>query len=363
MVASESESHPKVDLHIRFADETAEGIRIVVVGVGGGGCNAVGHMVGAGARGVELIAANTDTQSLRHSSAPVRLQLGPQLTRGLGAGADPEIGRVAALGEAEKLTEMLSGADLVFIVAGMGGGTGTGGAPVVATIAKDLGALTVAIVTKPFAFEGARRMKNAKAGIGELLDCCDTVITIPNDNLLHAGDRTQSLAEAFSLVDDVLCQAVGAVSDLITTPGLINVDFADVRAVMGGMGRGLMGAGYAAGENRAIDAALQAISSPLNDGESMRGAQCLLLNITGGRDLTLHEVSEAALTVTEFAHPEANIIFGAVLDESMEGTMKVTVISTGVGRATVSSLSETRKRREGGRSSWLPGAAKVRAHG
>ena len=350
-------------LHIRFEEDVIEGARIVVFGIGGGGCNAVGHMAEVGLRGVELVAADTDVHSLRRAGAPARLRLGAELTRGLGAGADPEVGRRAALGEEEKIRGLLRGADLVFVTAGMGGGTGTGAAPVVASIAKDEGALTVAIVTRPFAFEGGQRMRSAGKGIGELLDCCDTVVTIPNDNLLRAGDCTQSLAAAFQLVDDVLCQAVGAVSDLITTPGLINVDFADVRAVMAGTGRGLMGAGYAAGAERAIDAALQAISSPLHDGESMGGARSLLLSITGGRDLTLHEVNEAALTVTEFAHPDANIIFGTVLDESMEGAMKVTVISTGVGRATVSELHEAKGRRAKPQTSWLPAIVKRRARG
>jgi cell division protein FtsZ len=320
--------------------------RITVCGVGGGGCNAVEHMARSGVRGVNLLAANTDAQALRKSCVPLRMQIGVDVTKGLGAGADPEVGRRAALADVERIGEHFAGSDVVFITAGMGGGTGTGAAPVFAEAAREAGALVVAIVTRPFRFEGGRRMRHAAAGLGELLNSADTVITIPNENLLGAVGRESTLSEAFLLVDEVLSQAVSAVTDLITTPGLINVDFADVRAVMGGMGRGLMGAGLAAGEHRAVDAALQAISSPLHDEASMRGAPCLLLNVTGGPDLTLHEVNEAASTVTEYAHEDANVIFGAVIDEGMSGAMKVTVISTGHERAVVADLGRERRRRE-----------------
>jgi cell division protein FtsZ len=303
--------------------------RIKVVGVGGGGGNAVNRMIDAELRGIEFIAANTDLQALRKCRAPNKLQLGAQLTKGLGAGADPEIGRKAALEDTERILECLDGADMVFITAGLGGGTGGGGAPIIASLAAEIGALTVAVVTKPFSFEGRRRMHFADRGVEELRGAVDTLITIPNERLLSFVERGTPLAEAFRIADDVLRQAVQGISDLITIPGEVNVDFADVKTIMTGMGMALMGTGIAKGDNRAVEASQRAISSPLLEDTSIEGARGVLLNISGSHDLTLHEVAEAARIIQEAVDPDANIISGMVLDETLEEAMKVTVIATG----------------------------------
>jgi cell division protein FtsZ len=306
--------------------------KIKVIGVGGGGGNAVNRMISVGLRGIEFISANTDLQALRRSDAAAKLQLGDNLTRGLGAGGDPELGRKSALEDTERILQILDGADMIFLTAGMGGGTGTGAAPIIASLAAEIGALTVAVVTKPFSFEGRRRMTLAERGVEELRSAVDTLITIPNERLLTFVDRGTPLTEAFLIADDVLRQAVQGISDLITVPGEINVDFADVRAIMTGMGMALMGTGIAKGENRAIEAAQRAISSPLLEETSIEGAKGVLLNISGGRDLTLHEVAEAARVISEAVDPEANIISGMVVDPQMEDEMKVTVIATGFDR-------------------------------
>ncbi len=303
--------------------------RIKVIGVGGGGGNAVNRMIDSRMRGIEFIAANTDVQALRNCRAPHKLQLGQMLTRGLGAGGDPEIGRKSALEDTERILEVLEGSDMVFLTAGLGGGTGTGALPIVASLAAEVGALTVAVVTKPFTFEGRRRGGMAERGIDELRGSVDTLITIPNERLLSFVDRGTPLSEAFQIADDVLQQAVQGISDLITVPGEVNVDFADVKSVMSGMGMALMGTGIAKGENRALEAAQRAISSPLLEETSVQGAQGVLINISGGRSLTLHEVDEAARVIAEAVDSEANIITGMVVDETMEDEMKVTVIATG----------------------------------
>jgi len=282
---------------------------------------------------VEFVGANTDAQALVACSAPVKVQLGAKLTKGLGAGANPEVGRNAMLEDKDRIREMLVGADMVFITAGLGGGTGTGGAPILATIARDAGALTVAVVTKPFLFEGKRRQRQAEEGLKELRKCVDTLITIPNQRLLNVAGRDMSLLETFRTADEVLLQAVRGISDLITINGLINLDFADVRTVMSEMGLALMGTGIAKGENRAVEAAQRAISSPLLEDITISGARGILINITGGADLTLYEVNEASTLVQEEADEDANIIFGAVIDESLHEEMRVTVIATGFGRA------------------------------
>jgi cell division protein FtsZ len=305
--------------------------RIKVIGIGGGGGNAVNTMIGARLTGVDFMVANTDAQSLEASNAPVRVQLGGTVTKGLGAGANPEIGRRAALEDQEQIREYLEGSDMIFITAGMGGGTGTGGAPVVARIAREVGALTVGVVTKPFIFEGKKRQRQAEEGIEELKQSVDTLIVIPNQRLLSIAAKTTTMIEAFHKADDVLLQAVRGISDLIITPGLINLDFADVRTVMAEMGLALMGAASASGENRAIEAAQKAISSPLLEDISIQGARGVLINITGGPDLCLHEVNEAASMIQEEAHDDANIIFGAVIDESMADEIRITVIATGFG--------------------------------
>ncbi|MEM6456087.1 MAG: cell division protein FtsZ, partial [Acidobacteriota bacterium] len=303
--------------------------KIKVIGVGGGGGNAVNRMIAAELRGIEFISANTDLQSLRRSSAPTKLQLGTTLTRGLGAGGDPEVGRKSALEDTERILEILDGADMVFITAGLGGGTGTGSAPILASLAAEIGALTVAVVTKPFSFEGRRRQQLAERGVDELRGAVDTLITIPNERLLSFVDRGTPLTEAFLIADDVLRQAVQGISDLITVPGEINVDFADVKSIMTGMGMALMGTGIAKGESRALEAAQRAISSPLLEETSIEGARGVLLNISGGQDLTLHEVAEAARVIADAVDPEANIISGMVIDDEMTDEMKVTVIATG----------------------------------
>jgi cell division protein FtsZ len=305
--------------------------RIKVIGIGGGGSNAVNTMIGAKLSGVDFMTANTDAQSLEESLAPVRIQLGSLVTKGLGAGANPEIGRRAALEDQENIREYLEGADMIFITAGMGGGTGTGGAPVIAQVAREVGALTVGVVTKPFVFEGKKRMRQADQGIEELKRAVDTLIVIPNQRLLSIAAKTTTMLEAFHKADDVLLQAVRGISDLIITPGLINLDFADVRTVMAEMGLALMGASSASGENRAIEAAQKAISSPLLEDISIQGARGVLINITGGPDLCLHEVNEAASMIQEEAHEDANIIFGAVIDDDLKDEIRITVIATGFG--------------------------------
>ena len=307
------------------------GARIKVIGVGGGGGNAVNRMIEAGIEGIEFLVANTDLQALKRSKAPIKIQLGSKLTKGLGAGANPNVGREAALEDTDKIIEVLEGADMVFVTTGLGGGTGTGGAPIIASLATELEALTVAVVTKPFQFEGRRRMQQAENGLRELRECVDTVITIPNERLLHTVEKNSSLGESFGVADDVLRQAVQGISDLITVPGLINLDFADVKSIMAGMGMALMGAGRASGENRAIEATQQAISSPLLEEATIQGAKGVLINITGGPDLTLYEVNTASTIIREAADEDANIIFGAVIDENMRDEMKITVIATGFG--------------------------------
>lgn len=319
------------DLSITLDENPMMPAKIKVVGVGGGGGNAVNRMIDANLRGIEFIAGNTDLQALAKCRAPHKLQLGKQITRGLGAGADPEVGRKSAIEDTDEIIEMLDGADMVFLTAGLGGGTGTGAVPVIASLAAQIGALTVAVVTKPFGFEGRRRMQLAEEGIEELRDAVDTVIAIPNERLLSFVERGTSLSDAFLIADDVLRQAVQGISDLITIPGEVNADFADVRAIMSGMGMALMGTGVAKGENRALDAAQRAVSSPLLEDSSIQGARGVLINITGSSNLTLHEVAEAARTISEAVDPDANIISGLVLDETMEEEMKVTVIATGFG--------------------------------
>ena len=302
---------------------------IKVVGIGGGGVNAVNRMIESGLKGVEFIAMNTDAQVLLMSEADVKLDIGRETTRGLGAGSNPEIGRDAALEDPEEITRLLEGADMIFITAGLGGGTGTGSAPVVASLARGLGILTVAVVTKPFTFEGRKRMVQAETGLEALRGVVDTLIAIPNQRLLSVVDRGTSLVDAFRVADSVLQQAVQGISDLILIPGLINLDFADVRTIMSGMGMAMMGTGVGQGEHRAIDAAQKAIASPLLDNTSIDGAKGILLNVTGGPDLSLHEVEEAARLVQEAAHEDANIIFGAVMDPSMQDSVRMTVIATG----------------------------------
>ncbi len=304
---------------------------IKVVGIGGGGVNAVNRMIEVGLKGVEFIAVNTDAQALLMSDADVKLDIGRELTKGLGAGANPEVGRQAAEEHREEIEEMLKGSDMVFITAGKGGGTGTGGAPVIAEIAKSLGALTIGVVTRPFAFEGRQRSQKAEMGIALLKEKVDTLIVIPNDRLLDVGTETTSVLEAFRMADEVLLQGVQGITDLITTPGLINLDFADVKTVMTDAGSSLMGIGQARGEGRAEDAARSAISSPLLEA-SIDGARGVLLNIAGGSDLGLFEVNEAATLVTKAAHPDANIIFGAVVDDTLGDEVRVTVIAAGFDR-------------------------------
>src|SRR3954471_16457210 len=306
--------------------------QIVVVGVGGGGVNAVNRMIEADINGVEFMALNTDAQSLQQSAAHVTLQIGADITRGLGSGSDPERGRSAAMEDYDRIKGMLKGADMVFITAGEGGGTGTGAAPIVARIAQELGALTVGIVTKPFGFEGSRRLQAAEAGIQALADEVDTLIVVPNNRLLSVLDKQTSMVEAFRVADDVLRQGVQGISDLITLPGLINLDFADVRTIMSDAGTALLGIGMGHGEKRAVDAAAQATSSPLLE-TTLEGARSILLSITGGRDLSLWEVNEAAGAVQESAHPEANIIFGAMVDDNLEDEVWVTVVATGYDEA------------------------------
>ena len=320
-------------LRMTLDEQERPSARIKVVGVGGGGGNAVSRMVRAGLDGVEFIVANTDLQALRLSQAPVKVQLGAKLTKGRGAGADPLVGRQAALEDTDLLVETLAGADMVFVTTGLGGGTGTGGAPVIASLAAELGALTVAVVTKPFRFEGKKRSEQAERGLAELRKSVDSVITISNDRLLATIERRTPLVEAFATADDVLRQAIQGISDLILVPGLINLDFADIKAVMNGRGVAVMGTGIGSGETRAVDAARLAISSPLLEDASIEGARGVIINVTGGSDLSLVEVSEASSIIHEAAHEDANIIFGAVLDERLDGRVKITVIATGFDSA------------------------------
>ncbi len=325
---------------------------IKVVGIGGGGVNAVNRMIEQGLKGVEFIAINTDAQALLMSDADVKLDVGRESTRGLGAGADPEVGRKAAEDAKDEIEELLRGADMVFVTAGEGGGTGTGGAPVVASIARKLGALTVGVVTRPFSFEGKRRSNQAENGIGSLRESCDTLIVIPNDRLLQMGDAAVSLMDAFRSADEVLLNGVQGITDLITTPGLINVDFADVKGIMNGAGTALMGIGSARGEGRALKAAEIAINSPLLE-QSMEGAQGVLMSIAGGSDLGLFEINEAASLVQDAAHPDANIIFGTVIDDSLGDEVRVTVIAAGFdaagsGRKTVIGSTADKAEKAGG---------------
>jgi len=311
-----------------FENELVPLANIKVIGVGGGGNNAVNRMIAAGLKGVEFIAVNTDSQALGLSQADNRIQVGNKLTKGLGAGANPEVGQKAAEESRDELMQALRGADMVFVTAGMGGGTGTGGAPIIASVAKELGALTVGVVTRPFIFEGKKRANQAEKGIQELKSKVDTLITIPNDRLLQVVDRSTSISDAFRIADDVLRQGVQGISDLIAVPGLINLDFADVKTIMTETGSALMGIGSGSGEARAMEAARAAISSPLLE-TSIEGARGVLLNITGGPDLSLYEVNEAAEVIAQAADPEANIIFGAVIDSRISDEVRVTVIATG----------------------------------
>lgn len=309
----------------------SQGARIRVIGVGGSGCNAVNTMIKAGLQGVDFITANTDRQALEASLAPTKIAIGGDMTRGLGAGANPEVGKKAALEDYAKISEILQGADMVFITAGMGGGTGTGAAPIIAKIAREIGALTVGVVTKPFQFEGKKRMKNATNGLEELKANVDSLIVIPNQRLLAVSGATLSLLDAFKKADEVLLNAVQGISDLINHTGHINSDFADVRTIMQNKGLALMGVGFGEGENRAVEAATNAIASPLLEDVSIDGATGIIINISGGPDLRLHEVNEATELVREAAHEDAEIIFGTVIDESLKNVVKVTVIATGLG--------------------------------
>jgi cell division protein FtsZ len=326
-------------MRIEYQDEVPRGARIKVIGVGGGGGNAVNRMISAQVEGVEFIAANTDRQALQLSQAPVKLQLGTRLTSGLGAGANPDVGRKAALEDSEKIIEALEGADMVFVTAGLGGGTGTGAAPVIASLASEMGALTVAVVTRPFSFEGKRRMAQAERGMDELLDSVDTMIVIPNEKLLAVA-KDAGFFESFRIADDVLRQGVQGISDIITISGIINRDFADVKTTMAGMGYAVMGTAMRSGQNRAIEAAQAAMASPLLESGAIDGARGILINISGSSSLKLSEVNQASSLIQTSAHEEANIIFGAVLDESMGDEVKITVIATGFRQ------DESRERRE-----------------
>ncbi len=322
---------------IQFAEDQEQGAHIKVVGVGGGGGNAVSRMIASGLQGIEFIAINTDLQALRANRAPLKIQVGAKLTKGLGAGADPDIGRQAAVEDTEKICDALEGADMVFITAGLGGGTGTGAAPVVASIASQLGGdnesvLTVAVITLPFSLEGKHRMTQAMDGLVQLRESVDSVIAIPNDRLLQSVARNTPVTEAFRVADDVLLQAVQGISDIIAVPGQINLDFADVRTVMKGMGQAVMGTGMGQGENRAVEAAQRAISNPLLEDTSIEGAKGVVVNITGGADLSLAEAAEATALITKVADPDANVIYGIVTDEAMGNAVKVTVIATGFSR-------------------------------
>src|SRR5712675_1838161 len=316
------------EVRIQFNEDPRTNAKIKVIGVGGGGGNAVNRMICAGVEGVEFVVANTDLQALQMSRAPVKIQLGTKLTNGLGAGANPEVGRRGALEDADKIIEALEGADMVFVTAGLGGGTGTGAAPIIASLASEMGALTVAVVTKPFAFEGKRRLNQAERGMAELIDSVDTMIVIPNEKLLAVAQNA-GFFESFRIADDILRQAVQGISDIITIPGIINRDFADVKTIMAGIGYAVMGTAVAKGERRATDAAQAAISSPLLEAGAIDGARGILINITGSSSLKLAEVNEASTIIQSAAHEDANIIFGAVQDEKMKDDLKITVIATG----------------------------------
>jgi cell division protein FtsZ len=328
------------DIRISFNEEARNDAKIKVIGVGGGGGNAVNRMIDAGVEGVEFITANTDLQALRMSRAPVKIQLGVKLTNGLGAGANPEVGRKAALEDSDKIIEALEGADMVFVTTGLGGGTGTGAAPIIASLASEMGALTVAVVTKPFAFEGKRRMQQAERGVSELMEAIDTTIVIPNEKLLAVA-QDAGFFESFRVADDILRQGVQGISDIITIPGIINRDFADVKATMSGMGYAVMGTATANGARRATEAAQKAIASPLLEAGAIDGARGILINITGSTSLKLAEVQQACTIIQSAAHDEANIIFGAVMDEKMKDTVKITVIATGFAES-----DRIRRRRE-----------------
>ncbi|HXR98066.1 MAG TPA: cell division protein FtsZ [Terriglobales bacterium] len=315
-------------IRVSIEEDEISAARIKVIGVGGGGGNAVNRMISAGLDGVDYIVANTDNQALKLSQAPVKIQLGAKLTQGRGAGSDPEVGRQAALEDTEKILEVLDGADMVFVTSGLGGGTGTGAAPVIASLANELGALTVAVVTKPFQFEGKRRMAQAERGLRELAEAVDTVITIPNDRLLMVAQNAPFM-ESFRIADDILRQAVQGISDTITIPGIINRDFADVKTIMAGMGYAIMGTAVGTGPHRAVEAARAAIASPLLENTSIDGARGILINISGSSNLMLSEVNEASSVIQAAAHEDANIIFGAVLNEAMGDQVKITVIATG----------------------------------
>ena len=323
-----SDKTDKKDLRIQFHDDARNQAKIKVFGVGGGGSNAVNRMIDAKLEGVQFVVANTDLQALQMARAPVKIQLGVKLTNGLGAGANPEAGRKGALEDADKIIEALEGADMVFVTAGLGGGTGTGAAPIIASLASEMGALTVAVVTKPFGFEGKRRMQQAERGLAELIDSVDTTIVIPNEKLLGVAQNA-GFFESFSVADDILRQAVQGISDIITIPGIINRDFADVKAIMAGMGYAVMGTATAKGECRAVEAAQKAIASPLLEAGAIDGARGILINITGSSSLKLAEVNEASTIIQSAAHEDANIIFGAVLNEQMKEEVKITVIATG----------------------------------
>lgn len=329
------------DLRLTLAERGRNGARVKVIGVGGAGGNAVDRMVQAGFAGVEFVVANTDLQALSLNAAPIKVQIGAKLTKGLGAGADPNVGRQAALEDTDHLIEVLDGSDMVFVTIGLGGGTGTGAGPVIASLASELGALTIAVVTKPFKFEGRRRATQAEQGLNELREAVDSVITIPNERLLATIDRTTSLTQAFALADDVLRQAIQGISDLILVPGLINLDFPDIRTIMAGMGVAVMGTGIGEGENRAVDAAKRAISSPLLEDASIDGARGVIINVTGGEDMSLFEVGEASTIIQQAAHEDANIIFGAAVDPRLNGRVKITVIATGFDRKPPASNVET----------------------
>jgi len=318
---------------IEFDENRNLAAKVKIIGIGGGGNNALNTMISYQLSGVEFIAANTDAQALAANLAPIKMQLGPTLTKGLGAGANPEIGRKAALEDLEKIREVLKGADMVFITAGLGGGTGTGGAPVIAEAAREVGALTVAIVTKPFHFEGKKRMKQAEEGLANLRMTADALITIPNQRLLSISGKNMTLLEAFKNADEILYHAAKGISDIIIGQGIINVDFADVRTVMSETGMALMGTGISSGENRSVEAAQKAISSPLLEDISIEGARGLLINITGGENITLNEINEATCLIQKEAHEDANIIWGTVIDQTMKDEVRVTVIATGFGKA------------------------------
>ena len=318
---------------IEFDENKSLGAKVKIIGIGGGGNNAINTMISSQLSGVEFIAANTDAQALSTNLAPIKLQLGTSLTKGLGAGANPETGRKAALEDVDRIRDMLKGADMVFITAGLGGGTGTGGAPVIAEVARELGALTVAIVTKPFQFEGKKRMKQAEEGLANLKMTADALITIPNQRLLSISGKSMTLLEAFKKADEILYHAAKGISDIIVGFGVINLDFADVRTIMSETGLALMGTGIASGESRSVEAAQKAISSPLLEDISIEGARGLLINITGGQNMTLNEINEATTLVQKEADEDANIIWGMVIDEKMHEEVRVTVIATGFGRA------------------------------